>query len=284
MAVTIASLGTAFTTTAGDKTVTASPTLGDLIIIVAAATGVAGTVGATAVSDNQSGANAGTYSKIGSTFTGFSTAGGLDIWIRNKLITSNASTVFTASQASSTGGGLIVYRVASMSIVGVGAIRGAGGQSSGGAGATPAPVLLGRVGTVFSGTQAALTGNGIITGVANGTSPGGVTIRSAVAYTRDTDGGYTVPTTGFDVGHINSGDTASTLTWGGTSATAFASIAIEIDASVPQYDWVNPGKPDKDANRFLQGPVGRQSTWMQGLQREWKRAKSGIYVPELAFA
>lgn len=247
MALTIVSLGTIFNTTAGDKTVVASPTLGDLIVVVAVATGVAGTVGAISVSDNQAGANAAAYTKIGSSFTGFSTNGGLDMWIRNKLITSNASTTWTATQTSSTGGGLTVYRVASASVVGLGAIRGAGGQSTGASGGTPAPVLLRRVGTTFSGTQAALTTNGIITAVANGLNPAGVTIRSSPAYTRDTDAGYNVPPTGQDVGHINSGETSATITWASTSVgVTFASMAIEIDASVPQYDWVLRNQLDSD--------------------------------------
>ncbi len=100
----------------------------------------------------------------------------------------------------------------------------------------------------------------MITAIANGTSPAGTTIRSSPAYTRDVDAGYTVPTTGLDAGHLNSGETASTITWGGNSATAFASIAIEIDASVPQYDWVVPGKPDRDREIFLQGAVGQAAT------------------------
>jgi hypothetical protein len=245
MALTIASLGTpVFDTTAGNKTITATPTVGDLMVIVAASTGLS--VGALSISDNQSGTNAATYTKIGASFTGFSTLGGIDAWVRNKLITSGTSTVFTATQTGSTGGGLIVFRVAGMSIVGVGAIRGAGGQSTGTAGVAPAPVLLGRVGTTFSGTQAALTTNGIITAISNELNPGGTTIRSSPAYTRDTDLGYNSPTTGFDAGHLNSGESASTLTWGGTSGGIFASIAIELDASVPQYDWVLRNQVDSD--------------------------------------
>ena len=233
MALTIALLGTAtWNTTGGNTTVVAAPTVSDLIVVVTGTTGVAG--GTTAVSDNQT--PAGTYTKLGSDFTGFSTTGHLSAWVRNFLIGSNASTTFTATQASSTGGGLAVYRIASAHIVGLGAIRGFGGQSTGTSGTTPAPVLLGRVGSTFSGTQAALTGNGMITAVANGTNTAATTIRSSPAYTRDADLGYNAPATGLDVGHINSGETASTITWGGNSPSAFASLAIEVDASTPIYD------------------------------------------------
>ncbi len=72
--------------------------------------------------------------------------------------------------------------------------------------------------------------------------------------------GYSVPAAGLDAGHLNSGETASTITWGGTSLTAFASIAIEIDASIPQYDWVVTGKPDRDREIWLAGAVGQAAT------------------------
>lgn len=245
MALTIALLGTAtWSTTGGDTTVTATPTVGDLIVVVTGTSGVAG--GTLGVADNQT--PAGAYTQINGNFTGFSTTGVLSAWVRTAKITAASSTVFTATQTSSTGGGLAVFRIAGANIVGLGAIRGSGGQSSGTAATTPAPVLTGRVGTTFSGTQAALTGNGMITAVANGTNTAGVTIRSSPAYTRDADLGYNSPATGLDVGHLNSGETASTITWGGTSASAFASIAIEIDASVPLYSWLG----DADAvNRTL---------------------------------
>jgi hypothetical protein len=257
VALTITQLGTAvFTTAAGNKTITATPAVGDLIVIIAATSGLAG--GTTAVSDNQT--PAGAYTQISSDFTGFSTTGVLTAWVRNGLIGAASSTIFTASQAASSGGGLVIFQCVGASICGLGAIRGAGGQSSGGVGATPAPVLLGRVGTVFSGTQAALTTNGMVGAVANGTSPAALT--PPASYTEDPtpDLGYTVPTTGLETVRRNSGETNSTITWGGTSATAFASIAIEIDASVPLYDWVVPGVKS-DREMFMQGAVGRGANW-----------------------
>jgi len=205
-----------WTTTAGNKTNTATPALGDLIVVVAPATGVA----TSNVTDNNAD-GLGTYTKIGSSFTGFSTAGDLSIWVRNARIGSATSTVFTATQTSSTGGGLDVFRVSGMYRTGAGAVRSSGGQSSGTSSTTPAPVL----------SNTPLTGNPIITAVCNGTSPAGVTGPST--YTAPTNLGYATPTTGLDTAFINSGITNATITWGSTSASAFASIAIELDASVP---------------------------------------------------
>jgi hypothetical protein len=247
--------GSAWTTTAGDKTVTATPAVGDLIVIIAGTSGLAG--GTISCSDNQ--AVAGTYAQVAADFDGFSTTGVLTAWVRNKLIAAASSTVFTAVQTGSSGGGLVVLRISGISIVGLGAIRGAGGQSTGTAGTTPAPVLLGRVGTVFSGTQAALTTNVVITAVGNGATAASLTVPAGFA--EDFDNGYSTPSTGLGVGHDDAGVTASTITWGATSATQFASIALEVDASVPQYDWVSTGKADKDAQRILQSAVGRASVW-----------------------
>jgi len=226
--------GTTWDTNAGNKTVVATPAVGDAIIVIAGTSGLAG--GTTSVTDNQ--AVASSYTQIDVDYTGFSTTGVLTAWVRNSLITAASSTTWTAAQASSSGGGLGVIRISGISIVGLGSIRGCGGQSSGGAGTTPAPVLLRRVGTTFSGTQAALTGNVMVSAVCNGATAASMTVRSAPAYTEDFDNGYSVPGTGLCVSHIASGETASTITWGSTSATTFASIAFEVDASVPQYDYV----------------------------------------------
>jgi len=250
--------GTTWDTNAGNKTVTATPAVGDLIVVI---TGVSGlTAGASSVSDNQADGK-GTYTQISSDFTGFSTQGCLNAWVRNALISAASSTVFTAVEPGTSGGGLSVLRISGMSIVGLGAVRGAGGQSSGTAATAPAPVLLRRIGATFSGTQAALTANTVIGAVCNGATAASMSPRSSPLYTEDFDNGYSTPGTGLEVMHINSGETASTITWGSNSATTFASIAVELDVSVPQYDWVSPGRADKDANRFLQGAVGRSSVW-----------------------
>lgn len=252
----VAVLGTTvWDTTGGNRTITATPTLLDLIVIVAPATGVA----TSAVSDNNTDGR-GTYAKISSSFTGFSTAGDLSIWIRNALIGSGTSTIFSVTQTASTGGGFLIYRVTGMSIVGLGAVRGAGGQSAGTLGTTPAPILLRRVGTTFSGTQAGLTGNPMIGAVCNGTNSA-TTVTQPASWTEDFDNGYNVPATGLEACHRDSGNTASTITFGSTTATAFASMAVELDASVPQYDWVVTGKPDRDREIWLQGAVGRGATW-----------------------
>src|SRR5215472_14221153 len=228
---TVTHAGTAtWTTTAGNKTLTATPALGDLIVVIAPATGVA----TSGVTDNNSD-GLGTYTKIGSSFTGFSTTGDLSVWVRNALVGSASSTVFTAAQSGSTGGGLDVYRVSGMTRTGAGAVRSSGGQSSGSASTTPAPVL----------NNAPLAANAVITAVCNGTNPGGVT--GPAGYTAPTNLGYNSPAAGMCTAFISSGVTGATVTWGGTSASAFASVALELDTSVPvalvNSPVVQPPKP-----------------------------------------
>jgi hypothetical protein len=250
----VTAAGTTWNTTAGNKTVVATPAVGDLIVVIAGTSGLAG--GTTSVTDNQT--PAGAYTQVDVDYTGFSTTGVLTAWVRTALITAAASTTWTAAQAASTGGGLCVLRISGMSIVGLGAVRGCGGQSSGGAGTTPAPVLLRRVGTVFSGTQAALTANVMVSAVCNGATAASMTVRSSPAYVEDFDNGYNTPGTGLCVSHINSGETASTITWGSTSATTFASIALELDVSVPIIDSLGMIELQRDTPYTS---VIRASTW-----------------------
>ena len=83
-------LGTAtWNTTSGTKTVTATPAVGDLIVIVTANSGSTGT--GFAPTDNNS---SGTYTLVNTSVKATS-ADTMQMWVRNALITSATSTVFT---------------------------------------------------------------------------------------------------------------------------------------------------------------------------------------------
>lgn len=206
-------LGTAtFNTTSGTKTVTATPAVGDLIVIVTAHSGNTSTAAPT---DNNS---SGTYTLV-NTAVKATSADTMKVWVRNSLITSATSTVFTHAPGTSTGGGLAVLKITGMSLSGSSAIVRSGIQSNAASG-TPAPAL--------GATPGAL--NPIITAVFNATSPANVTARTG--YTRIVNLGYSTPTTGLAVAHDDAGETSGTITWGGTSASAFASVAVEINARV----------------------------------------------------
>lgn len=211
---TVTHLGATFNTTAGNKTVVATPAVGDLIVVVTACSGLA--PGSTNVVDNNS---SGTYTQVGTARTGFSTTGLLQVWIRDSFIAAASSTTFTAQQPSSTGGGLSVFKVTGMLRTGANAALQTAGQSTGTAGATPAPAFAAAVNTA----------NPVIGGVGNGTSPATLTPRAS--FTEGTDLGYSTPTTGLETMFRSSGETGTTMTWGSTSATAFASSVVELDTS-----------------------------------------------------
>jgi hypothetical protein len=217
VAATVSILGTAtFNTTSGTKTVTATPAVGDLIVIVTANSG--STTTTAAPTDNNSG-GAGTYTLV-NTAVKATSADTMQIWVRTALITSATSTVFTQAPGTTTGGGLVVLDIQGMDKTGATAIVRSAIQSNQAAGGTPAPVL----GAVPSST------NPIIGAVFNATNPAGMTQRAS--YSEIVDTGYNTPATGLEVMSRNSGETSATITWGSTSASAFASIAVELNALV----------------------------------------------------
>ena len=207
-------LGTAtFNTTSGTKTVTATPAVGDLIVIIVAHSGSTSSVAPT---DNNS---SGTYTLINSAVKATS-ADTMRVYVRDSLITSATSTIFTHAPGTTTGGGLAVLKITGMEKVGSAAVRGSGKQDNQASATTPAPVL----------SSTPRTTNPIITAVFNASNPANTTVPTS--YTSRTNSGYNTPATGLRVASIDSGITNATITWGGTSASAFGSLAIELDAAL----------------------------------------------------
>lgn len=204
-----------FNTTGGSTTVTTTPAVDDLIVVVAASSGLAG--GTTAVSDNNA---AGTYTQVDVDRTGFSTTGVLTVWVRTAKVVTAGSTVFTAAQVGSTGGGLAVFAVKQMWLLGASAVRSNGGQSTVAAG-TPAPVL-----SLLPNPR-----NPILTAVCGSTNASPAATGRA-GYTISS-GNYNTPATNMSVGVINSGESTDTITWGGATAGTFASVAIELNTEQP---------------------------------------------------
>ena len=69
----------------------------------------------------------------------------MEIWIRNSLIGSASSTVFTEAPGTTTGGGLAVYSVKGMTKTGASAALQNAAQANQAANATPAPALTNNV-------------------------------------------------------------------------------------------------------------------------------------------
>lgn len=203
-----------FATASGTKTVTATPAVGDLIVIVVAHSGNTANVAPT---DNQTG---GTYTQI-NTCVKATSADTMQMWVRDDFILSAVSTIFTHAPGASTGGGLAVHKITGMFKAGTAAVKQSAVQSNQAASGTPTPVL----------GVAALTDNPLIGAVYNATNPATLTPRTS--WTETADVGHAAPVTGLETMSRDSGETATSIAWGGTSASAFASIVAEFDISEP---------------------------------------------------
>lgn len=207
----IAVLGTpTFNTNSGTKTVTATPAVGDLIIIVSAHTG---NVSAATPTDDQGG----TYTLLQGSVKN-TNADRMAAYVRDTLIEAAVSTVFTIAPGASSGGGLVILAATGMSRAGADAEIQSSVQNNQGAGGTPTPVFADTP-SIFS----------IIVGaVFNSSSPAGMTPRAS--YAEEADIGYATPTTGLEVMTLDAGETATSIAWGGTSATEFCSLVVELRA------------------------------------------------------
>ena len=230
--------GSTFTTTAGNKTSSAVATLLDLYVVVCAASGTsAANADTTSVTDDNTD-GLGTYTLIVETDNTQTTR--LKIFVRNALVQAAVTTVVTANQANSNGGGLAVFRVTGMQRAGAGAVVKSKAASFAAAG-TPAATFGSAVNTA----------NATCGGLWNGTSP--ATVTEPTGWTEQVDLGYSTPTTGLETIRRDSGFSGTTVTWGSTSATAGAVALIELDATVP---------PELEAPvRTIMQAVKRASSW-----------------------
>lgn len=190
-----------------------TPSANDLLLAVAVVTGQAN--GGT-FSDSQGLG----WTQVQATVQNGS-ADSLVMAVANNLTANSSMTVtFTPAGApTSTGIAMSVVRIGGMSRTGASAIRQSGKQDNGAAAGTP---------TVTWGSTS-LSANLCYAAVGNGSNPPSITQPSGWFGNNNT--GYTTPTTGIEDFRINSNFTNSTVTWGGTSATAFSAIAAELDTS-----------------------------------------------------
>jgi hypothetical protein len=212
---TVVELGTeVWTTTAGSKTITATPTSNDLIVVVAGATSVS--TPTISVSDNGTG---GTYTRV-ATASGGGTGGVIEIWIRNGLVSSAVSTIYTATIGSDTGGGLVVFRVSGMTRTGLSAAKQVGQEST--QTESPPTIVLGA---------AVLTANACIAAILGEDSPPALT--APTGWTESADIGYSTPTSGLWAGLRSSGETGSTISWTGGALTDHCEVFVELDITAP---------------------------------------------------
>lgn len=224
-------LGSTINTTAGAKTVTASPAAGDLILIFVV---ISGDSTHSAPTDNQSG----TYTIIGSQINVGSAIYGA-WYVRDALVPAGSSTIFTLSNpGADTGGGLAVVKITGMAKAGSSAVR-QSKSGSGGDGTTPA---------TGSWSSAKLTSNPVVGAAINGANPAALT--PTTSYSELLDTGYSTPAVGVEIQKIDSGDTSSTMTWGNTSL-GWACMGVELDSTN-----LVAGTPNAEGDSYLGGAGG----------------------------
>lgn len=203
-----------FNTTAGTKTVTATPAVGDLLVVPVSHSSTSDDVAPT---DNNAD-GLGTYSlSMLSSGTNM-----IAVYVRNALVGSATSTTITHAITGSNGGGLVPLRLSGMTLVGTAAVRQRDATNDIAA-VTPAIVMP---------SGAILTTNpvlGLIQCIT--TTAGSQTEKSG--YAEHFDNGYSTPAQGFQVMTIDSGETGSAIAWGAASPSAWRAMVVEFDASVP---------------------------------------------------
>ena len=196
-------------------TVTATPAVDDLIVVIHGMSGWAS--GDTSViTDNQSG----TYTQIGANplSTAGGTGGALWISIRTALIPSAVSTIFTETPAGSTGSGLTVLKVTGMTRTGADAALQNIGEST----QTENP-------PVIAFPVATLAGNPIILGVFGEDNPPALT--PPTGFTETTDAGWATPTSGIEIVFNGDGNTLSSYSWSAGALTDHNEVGVELDTS-----------------------------------------------------
>lgn len=214
---TVTHLGSIDNTTAGNKTVTVTPAVDDLIVVIGVASGVTG-IGGDQIESITDDNSSGTYTRVARALGG-GTGGEISVWIRNSLISSAVSTIFTATITGDTGGGLGVYKATEMSRVGANAAKQTAGENN--QTENPPTIVLG---------SAVLTANACIAGVLGEDNPAALT--PPTGWTEGRDSGWATPTTGVWHGFINSGETGSTISWTGGALIDHCEVFVELDISV----------------------------------------------------
>lgn len=223
--------GGTWNTTAGNKTVVATPAASDLIVVVHGMSTWASADNSVVTDNNADGL--GTYHRIGSATApmseGGGTTGALWISVRNALIGSATSTTFTVTNTGDTGGGLTVLRFSGMTRVGGAAVRQSVGESS----ATENPPTI-----TFASTT--LTGNPVILACMGEDNP--LALTPPTGFTEADDTGWATPTTGIEVCWDNSGNTATLFSWSGGASTDHNEVGIELDTSaLTNPGWIGAG-------------------------------------------
>jgi len=142
------------------------------------------------------------------------------VFVANEYSTAVSQTITLDVTADpGTGACIAVVALQGLSRTGLAAVKQVARQQNQAAGGTPAPAF----------GDAVITTNATIGVIGNNSNPAAMT--APAGWTEGAaDSGYATPTTGFEYVFRASGFTGTTVTWGSTSATTFASFIVELDA------------------------------------------------------
>src|SRR5262249_37260438 len=191
-----------------------TPAVGDFFLVFCVANGC--TTLTPTCTDN----NSGTYTRLGAVFYNASGAV-VACFVRDQQLPNTTSTTVTISPGTNTAAEGCVVAVSGMHRFGSSGIRQTASQANQAGSTTPAPAFA----------SAAVTSNPTIGCIGNGTNP--ATMTPPAGWTERQDTGQNSPTTGLEVVTRDSGFTGTTITWGGTSPSVFASFIVELHGEPP---------------------------------------------------
>ena len=157
----------------------------------------------------------------------------LSCFVRNAVIPTTSTTV-TVAIGAHTAVAVGIVSVSGALVGGAAAIRQLGTQSNQAAATIPAPVLAGAV----------VPGDVIFSAVGNATNPAGVSASANSGifnWTSEINFGESGCGICLEMSVVNAPQSSATIPWGSTSATAFASCAVEV-CSAPAHAGINVSK------------------------------------------
>ena len=240
-----------------------TPVVGDLVVVFCVANG--NTNASPTCSDGNTG---GTYSLL---FTALKN-GSADIiscFVRDNLVPNTTSTTVTVAIGAHTATEIVVTAITGSPLAGTAAIAQTATQANQAGSTTPAPAFANN----------AVTQNLILSFIGNGTNPGGVTKPAGTTPTWTLYQNVGQTACGLDAIYANSGFSSKTITWGSTSASAFASCAVEVSLASP---GVNVSK--LNAYAVLQPPAGISLTKLNAYAVLWSGNTSPPLWPSFSFA
>jgi hypothetical protein len=199
------------------------PAVGDVILVAVVSTGQ------TATDWTFTDDKGGTYTRLVRQLWQTSTCL-VEIYARNQLVTTAAAHIITYAHASGNASGATFQQYY---------VHGSAGEvfRVGAAIAKQTAAGGGAAASVPTNTfAAAMTSKPLLALVGNISNPDAVTQPAATGWVAGASRAYNTPTTGFHSDNNDTGETDSVITWGSTSATEWAAVAVEIETAPPSIN------------------------------------------------